>query len=108
MRAGALRTPLWIQSVTETKNAIGEITVTYTNVQRWRAKRLGASGDERLAGQQVHGTRAVTWEGRFIPSLSLTGKYVLYDGTVRYDIDPPFDPDGKRERLHITAVQRAA
>lgn len=93
-----------IEQPTESQNAIGETTATWSTFSNWWASKTHLGGGESETNGQRYATATYEWKGNFISGV--TTKMRLNEGGLLFDITAP-DETGKRDGvLRLVARQR--
>lgn len=103
--SGSLRHWMEIERPTETQDAAGQVTRTWTTLARVPCSYQVLSADESIRGEQVQATLRAQFEMRWRSGVTPQMR-IVFDGRT-LNIRAVFDPDGMRVMLRIIAEEDA-
>ena len=107
MQAGQLRDRVTIQARSTVDNAVGEPTLTWSNIAtNISANVTDASGREYIAGQAI--TNAVTTTIVIRYRTGVTAAMRVLSRGVIYNIEAVLEPENKRREMHLMCVRNVA
>jgi SPP1 family predicted phage head-tail adaptor len=103
IRAGKLRHEIEIQQPSETQDAYGEPTGSWSTFAAVRASVEPLQGREFFASQQMQAEVTTRFRIRWISGVSPSMRILF--GTRLFNISAVINPDEKNHELHIMAVE---
>lgn len=102
MRAGALRSRISIQQVSESANTMGEVTKTWSEFASRRAEVNPLRGREFFQAQQLADEATVRFRIRYTSGIDSKMR-IVYDNRT-FDITaPPIDVENRHREMEIMA-----
>lgn len=108
MRAGALRTPVVIESATGTTNAVGESALAWATFRSTTARVESEGGREFQAAQQQVAALTHVVAVRYHPAKPITAGMRVKLGTRYMDIVAAPVVDERKQEQRLLCVERAA
>jgi SPP1 family predicted phage head-tail adaptor len=101
---GKMRFRVSIEQRTDVQGASGEQLDTWNLFASRRAARVAMTGTEQFAAQQQFGRVPTIFTVRYIDGVLPSMR--LREGVKLYEIVSAVDPDGTKEKLTITTLER--